>query len=110
MYSTVEDFIKAVEVDKNFSFLIKKWNGKRGSKRRLSVTQVISLNLLRFALHIKDLKAFHNIIKAMDFIPGMPNYLNIIFYDCRLIARNTSLSDSIFSKQFFHTHAVAAVF
>lgn len=78
IYSTVDDFIKAVEVDKNFSFLIKNWNGKRGPKRRLSITQVISLNLLRFALHIKDLKAFHRIVKAMDFIPGMPNYENFL--------------------------------
>ena len=74
IYSIVDDFIKAVEQDKNFSFLLKNWNGKRGPKRRLSITQVIALNLLRFTLHIKDLKAFHRIVKTMDLIPGMPNY------------------------------------
>ena len=51
IYSIVEDFIKAVEQDKNFSFLLKNWNGKRGPKRRLSITQVISLNLLRFTIN-----------------------------------------------------------
>ena len=53
IYSIVNEFIKAVEQDKNFSFLLKKWNGKRGPKRRLSISQVISLNLLRFTIHIK---------------------------------------------------------
>ena len=32
IYSIVNEFIKAVEQDKNFSFLLKKWNGKRGPK------------------------------------------------------------------------------
>lgn len=52
IYSIVNDFIKAVEQDKNFSVLLKNWNGKRGPKRKLSITQVISLNLLRFTIHI----------------------------------------------------------
>ena len=59
IYSIINDFIKAVEQDKNFSVLLKNWNGKREPKRKLSITQVISLNLLRFIIHIKDLKAFH---------------------------------------------------
>lgn len=78
IYSTVDDFIKAVERDKNISFFLKNWNGKRGPKRRLSITQVIALNLLRFTIHIKDLKAFHRIVKTMDFIPCMPNYENFL--------------------------------
>ena len=43
IYNIVDDFIKAVEQDKSFSSLLRNWNGKRGSKRRLSITQVISL-------------------------------------------------------------------
>ena len=79
IYSIVEEvFIESVEQDKNFSFLLKNWNGKRGPKRRLSITQVISLNILRFTIHIKDLKAFHKIIKTMDLIPSMPNYENFL--------------------------------
>lgn len=78
IYSIIDEFIKAVELDKKFSFLIKNWNGKRGPKRRLSITQVISLNILRFAVHIKDLKAFHRIVKTMDLIPEMPNYENFL--------------------------------
>lgn len=78
IYSTVEDFIKVVAQDKNFHFLLTNWNGKRGPKRKLSLTQVISLNLLRFTIHIKDLKAFHRTVKMMDFIPDMPNYENFL--------------------------------
>lgn len=78
IYSIVYDFIKAIEQDVNFSFLLKNWNGKRGPKRRLSISQVISLNLLRFTIRIKDLTAFHRIVKMMDLIPGMPNYENFL--------------------------------
>ena len=80
IYSIVNDFIKAVEQDKNFSVLLKNWNGKRGPKRKLSITQVISLNLLRFTIHIKDLKAFHRIVKSMELLPDMPNYENFLEY------------------------------
>lgn len=78
IYSIVNDFIKAARQDKNLAVVLKNWNGKRGPKRRLSVSQVISLNLLRFTLHIKDLKAFHKIVKTMDLIPDMPNYENFL--------------------------------
>ena len=78
IYSIVNDFIKAVEQYKIFSVLLKNWNGKRGPKSKLSITQVISLNLLRFTIHIKDLKAFHQIVKAMELIPDIPNYENFL--------------------------------
>ena len=59
IYTIVEDFIKAVEQDKKYSIILENWKGRRGPKRRLSITQVIALNLLRFTIHVKDLKAFH---------------------------------------------------
>ena len=78
IYSIVEDFVKAVEQEKEYSIFLEHWNGKRGPKRRLSIAQVISLNLLRFTIHVKDLKAFHRIVKVMDLIPDMPNYENFL--------------------------------
>ena len=78
IYSIVEDFVKAVEQEKKYSIFLEHWNGKRAPKRRLSITQVISLNLLRFTIHVKDLKAFHRIVKVMDLIPDMPNYENFL--------------------------------
>lgn len=65
IYSIVDNFVKAAWNDKNFSPLLKNWNGKRGLKRKLTVTQVISLNLLRFSMHIKDLKASNKAFPIM---------------------------------------------
>lgn len=78
IYSIVEGFVKEVEQDKKHVLLVKNWHGKRGPKRKLSITQVMWLNLLRFSLHIKDLKAFHRVAKDMNFIANMPNYENFL--------------------------------
>lgn len=78
IYKTSCDFVKSLRANKKYYFLVKKWNGKRGPKRRLSPEKVIALNLLRFFLHFKDLKAFHRIIKTTDIIPEIPNYDNFL--------------------------------
>ena len=65
IYGIVDNFVKAAWNDKNFSPLLKNWIGKRGPKRKLTVTQVISLNLLRFSMHIKDLKASNKAFRIM---------------------------------------------
>lgn len=78
IYSIVDDFIQAVERDKNLSALLKNWNGRRGPKRRLSIKQVIALNLLRFMAHVKDLKAFHRIVRASGLVGDIPNYENFL--------------------------------
>ena len=43
-------------------------------QRRLTLEKVITLSLLRFFLHVKDLKDFHRIIQATDIIRELPNY------------------------------------
>lgn len=78
IYSIVDDFIQAAERDKNLSCLLKNWNGRRGPKRRLSLKQVVALNLLRFMAHVKDLKAFHRIVRASGLVRDIPNYENFL--------------------------------
>ena len=78
IYIIVSDFIQAVEADAKLRSLCYNWNGRRGPKRRLTITQVIALNIMRFLLHIKDLKAFHRTIRMLDLIPGLPNYENFL--------------------------------
>lgn len=78
IYNTSCDFVESLRDNKKYSFLVKKWNGKRGPKRRLCPEKVMALNLLRFFLHFKDLKAFHRIIKTTDIIPEIPNYDNFL--------------------------------
>lgn len=76
IYNTSREFVKSLKADKNYCFLVKDWNSKRGPKRHLSLS--LDLNLLRFFLHIKDLKAFHKTIKITDMIPELPNYENFL--------------------------------
>ncbi len=78
IYNTSNKFLKSLKADKKYSFLVKNWNGKRGTQRRLTLEKVIALNLLRFFLHVKDLKAFHRIIQATDMIRELPNYENFL--------------------------------
>ena len=66
IYNITNEFVKSLTGDKCCSFLVKNWNEKRGTKRRLSLEKVIALNLLRFFLHIKVLKAFHRIIRSFE--------------------------------------------
>ena len=40
IYNISNDFVKFLTADKNYSFLVKNWNGKRGPKRRLSIEKV----------------------------------------------------------------------
>ena len=78
IHNTSKEFVKSLKTDKKYSFLVKNWNGKRGTQRRLTLEKVIALNLLRFFLHVKDFKAFHRIIQATDMIPELPNYENFL--------------------------------
>ena len=50
IYSIVEDFVKAVEQEKKYSIFLEHWNGKRSPKRRLSITQAISLGNKRLRI------------------------------------------------------------
>jgi hypothetical protein len=56
------------------------WEGKRGPKKRLSLAEVITLNILRFHLRVHDLKVFHRLIRNVyqDYFPGLPNYENFL--------------------------------
>ena len=77
LYSTSNEFVKRLKASKNYSFLMNRWNGSRGPKSRLSLEKVIVLNLFRFFIHTKDLKAFHRNIKITDMIPeSFPNECN----------------------------------
>jgi hypothetical protein len=39
------------------------WEGKRGPKKRLSLAEVMTLNILRFYLRVHDLKTFHRLLQ-----------------------------------------------
>jgi len=58
----------------------KRWAGKRGPKARLALTEVITLNILRFHLKVYDLKHFHLLAQNMyrSYFPCLPNYGNFL--------------------------------
>lgn len=78
IYSTILKFVKVVESKTRFSCLCKSRNGTRGPRRKLTIVEVISLNILRFFLHIKNLKAFHRLVKTLGIVPNIPNYENFL--------------------------------
>ncbi len=41
------------------------WENKRGSKKKLTLSEVVTLNLLRFYMRIQDLKTFHRVAKEI---------------------------------------------
>ena len=48
-----------------YEFLISKFNGKRGSKRQLSLEQIVALNIYRFHFKTGDLKNYHKMINEL---------------------------------------------
>ena len=78
VYNIINEFIKVLEQDKNYSFLLKNWNGKRGSKRRLSVTQVIAL-FMQIML-VQTPATIEAIIVVMIDIHGTPPIYYQIFW------------------------------
>ena len=78
--SLVTLFFKSLNGNLMFSFLLSKWNGKRGPKKRLSLEQVVALNIYRFHFKSGDLKNYHKMIKELmhDKVPELPNYENFL--------------------------------
>jgi hypothetical protein len=76
LYCFVDDFVKGLERHMG----LEQWNGKRGPKRRLSLSEIITLNITRFFIRVNDLKSFHGLLEARykDCFPGLPNYANFL--------------------------------
>ena len=56
------------------------WDGKRGYKRKLSISEVVALNIIRFLMRINVLKTFHKYSKdnLTDIFLNLPNYENFL--------------------------------
>ena len=71
-------FFKSLKGNLMFEFLLSRFNSKRGPKRRLSLEQIVALNIYRFHFKCGDLKNYHKLIRDLmsDEVPNMPNYEN----------------------------------
>ena len=69
-------FFKSLKGNLMYEFLISKFNGKRGPQRKLSLEQIVALNIYRFHFKMGDLKNYHKMIKELmsDKVPNLPNY------------------------------------
>ena len=78
--SLVTSFFKSMKGSLMFSFLLSRWNGKRGPKRRLSPEQIVALNIYRFHFRVGDLKNYHKMVKELmhDKVPELTNYENFL--------------------------------
>ena len=65
IYNLTSMFFKILKGNLMYEFLISKFNGKRGSKRQLSLEQIVALNIYRFYLKMGDLKNYHKMIKEL---------------------------------------------
>ena len=63
IYNLTSMFFKILKGNLMYEFLISKFNGKRGSKRQLSLEQIVALNIYRFYFKMGDLKNYHKMIK-----------------------------------------------
>ena len=63
-----------------YEFLISKFNEKRGPQRKLSLEQIVALNIYRFHFKTGDLKNYHKMIKELmsEKVPNLPNYENFM--------------------------------
>jgi hypothetical protein len=56
------------------------WKAQRGPQRQLTLSEVLTLNILRFHYHIFDLKAFVRLATCAyrPYFPRLPNYENFL--------------------------------
>jgi hypothetical protein len=96
LYCITDDFINALEQTKGGTDRFKLWKAKRGPQRNLSLSEVLTLNILRFHLHISDLKAFHSLVEDSykAYFPHITNYENFSK------ATNASLPFVILSSEY----------
>jgi len=80
LYCIIDDFINTLLSTTGGQKMLESWEPKRGPKRQLSLSEVLTLNILRFYFHIFDLKAFVRLAGCAykAYFPRLPNYENFL--------------------------------
>jgi len=58
LYCVIDDFINVLVNTTDGKKIIELWKAKREPQRQPSLSEVLTLNILRFYFHMFDLKAF----------------------------------------------------
>ena len=80
LYTVVDDFFKSIKQEKVWNLIQESFYGKRGPKPKLSISEVVTLNIIRFYVRSADLKTFYKLAKdrySAEF-PDLPNYENFL--------------------------------
>lgn len=80
LYTVIDDFFKSLEHEKVWILIKESFYGKRGPKSKLSISEVVTLNIIRFYVRSLDLKTFHKLVldRYSAEFPNMPNYENFL--------------------------------
>ena len=80
LYTVIDDFFKSIRNEKVWKTIKESFYGKRGPKSKLSLSEIITLNIVRIYIRSTDLKTFHKLVKDRysDEFPNMPNYENFL--------------------------------
>jgi hypothetical protein len=103
LYTFVDDFFQVLFHSSLGKKLRHFWENKRGPKKKLTLSEVVTLNLLRYSMRVQDLKTFHRIAGThyRRYFPDLPNYENF------LKATNRSgLFISLFVKYLLHVNSL----
>lgn len=80
LYCMIDDFFHRFVETKAGKRNLSEYYGRRGPRRRLSVPEVMTLNLVRILDRTGDLKTFHKnaCIHYRQYFPNIPNYVNFL--------------------------------
>lgn len=80
LFTFVDDFFQALFRASLGKKLQHFWENKRGPKKKLTLSEVVTLNLLRFYMRVQDLKTFHRVAGEhyRKYFPEFPNYENFL--------------------------------
>jgi len=80
LFTFIDDFFQALFKSYLGKELRHFWENRRGPKKRLTLSEVITLNVMRFYMRVQDLKTFHRIVMGQyrRYFPRLPNYENFL--------------------------------
>lgn len=80
LYTIIDDFFQSFFETILWQNIKCFWLNKRGPKKQLSLSEVVTLNMMRFYMRIEDLKTFHKIAvnQYKNYFPNIPNYENFL--------------------------------
>lgn len=81
LYAFVDNFLKLfINTKTGYQLHNAYWLNKKGREKTLSLSEIVTINIIRFYYHVIDLKAFHKYIKNdLDkYFKRVPNYENFL--------------------------------